>query len=221
MKLDINKKAIKKGLLYSSLALTCLGVTGFSKKDVKTSTSETTYEANLDNNQEEILSIDTIQTLKYYNEYLGREELDVNDLEVLANYGVPMIMVKSENGYSQVGEDAYVATNKNGDLDIVYSNMPGEAVYDMLTSEKLREGILYNNYESVIEFIMKNDIEPVGYALPYHVAYTESDMRIIKNIYGEHVADCAKEIGIPVKVYSANSFYEANGKAQEKVKSKK
>lgn len=191
MKININRNIIRKGLLFAGLTLTFASTPGCNK------TSSVS------------MNEDTKETLKIYNECLESTELNEDNLEVLSNYNVPMMVIKGENGnYSQVGDDYYVATT-DSEIKLLYSKMPGEAEYDMFTGEKLEENIEFEEYITVADFIAQNDITYEGYRLPTHVAYTDTDINTITKIYGEEVAECIKENGIPLKVYEAEDFYEA------------
>lgn len=219
MKLNINKNIIKRGLWYSSLTLMCLTTSGCIKKnEIATENNNDNtvvgvYELESIDNQDIDITLDndTMKTLDKYNEYLKGKEINVNDLEVLSMYNVPMFVIKSEEeNYSQISDDYYVATRKNGDIDILFSKIPDEAKYDMLTQEKLDENTKYISYTPVIEYMVNHDIESVGYILPKHIAYSDSDIHMIESIYGEDVVECVKELGLPLKVYNAKDFYSVN-----------
>lgn len=227
MKLNINTSIIKKGLYYSSLALMCFTTSGCTKESKvedennNDNTYINVYELNNIENQElsVVLDNDTKETLNKYNEFLGNKKMSVDDLEVLSMYNVPMFVIRNEEGnYSQIGDNYYVATRENGDIDILFSKIPGEAEYDMLTGNKLEKNVVYTDYIPVIEYISSHNIEFVGYKLPTHVAYSELDINTIESIYGQDVVECVKELGIPLKVYDAKDFQPNNDKVVTKIK---
>ena len=226
MKLDITKNILKRGLLYSGITLMCLSTSGCKqleesdKNDVDT-TDISVYELDDNDNKEFNVSLDndTMKILNKYNEYLGEKKLDINDLEILSMYNVSMFALKLEDGsFRQIGDDYCVAIKENGDINLLLSEKVEEAKYDMLTGKKLKDNTEYVDYIPVIKYMVDNNIELVGYTLPKSVSYSNPDINMIENIYGEEVTDCVKQLGIPLKVYDSKDFYQVKEDSKINIK---
>lgn len=165
----------------------------------------------------------TDQTLLKYNDWLQKngsnKRLTTEDLRIIEAQtnshpedlfsktilGTISIKINS-NEYRQVGANEYnFVETIDGNLELRFSNLP----FDMLTGKDAP----YINEDTMIstfgEYIIDNEIEPIGYTTQSLSAWSDEDTVFIRENYGEDILECLRANGFPLPCYDVNDFYKA------------
>lgn len=211
MKLNININSIKKGLFLVGLSLMCVSVSGCVEKEQDTNISTVTDQKDDDNKLKVTEAPETLEVLDAYNSMLEQLEkchdyeiknkrLDVNDLEWMSQFNEGIFSIKSNDGeLLQINGEDYRFVNldeKNSDsLRIIFSSD-----YDHFEEFHSPSSV------QVGEYINDNNTEIDAYTFPVSICWSDEAREEITKKYGEDIFSCVQQYGIPVAMYSYESF---------------
>lgn len=210
MKLNIDANSIKKGLFLIGLSL-CVSTSGCVKKEQVRNISAVTDQKDDDNKLKVAEAPETLEVLDAYNSMLEQLEkchdyevknkrLDVDDLEWMSQFNDGMFSIKSSNGESfQIDGENYRFVNldeKNSDSLRIVVKWDDDHFEEFHSPSSVQVG----------EYINDNNIAIDAYTFPIGAAWDDNAQEEIIKKYGEDTFECVKEYGIPIAMYSYESF---------------
>ncbi len=210
MKLNIDANSIKKGLFLIGLSL-CVSTSGCVKKEQVRNISAVTDQKDDDNKLKVAEAPETLEVLDAYNSMLEQLEkchdyevknkrLDVDDLEWMSQFNGDLFSIKSSDGeLLQIGGEGYRFVNldeKNSDSLRIVANCDYDHFEEFHSPSSVQVG----------EYINDNNIGIDAYTFPITVAWGDNAKEEIIKKYGEDTFRCVQEYGIPVAMYSYESF---------------
>lgn len=133
------------------------------------------------------------------------EEINVKKMRGIMN-GTISIKIRP-NEYRQVGVNEYdFVETEDGNLELRFNDCE---VSDFLTGKEIRyDNRDVNRISTFKEFVIENDIYPVGYTTQVVPSWGDEDTQFIKEYYGEDILECLRENGFPLPCYDVNDFYK-------------
>lgn len=133
------------------------------------------------------------------------EEINVKKMRGIMN-GTISIKIRP-NEYRQVGAREYdFVETEDGNLELRFN---GCEVFDFLTGKEIRyDNRDVNRISTFREFVIENDIYPIGYTTQVVSSWGDEDTHFIRERYGEDILECLRENGFPLPCYDVNDFYK-------------